>query len=439
MQNFVRNFDFKCQINILIYKYEKYYIFFLVLLFLSSTLKAQFSIDAELRPRTEQRHGYKQLPVEDNKAAYFISQRSRLNFNYIQEKYRMGFSIQDVRVWGDEDLYSSTGVKGNNASLDLYQAWLWLKLGSNSFIKVGRQQWSYDNQRLLSGRNWGQHGLTYDGILYGYKKNNFQFDLGLSLNNDSENLFGNEYTPDKMKFLDFIYLKQNITNKSYLSFTGILSGYQKEEDSETVYLTATFGPYLKIKSENYSLSGNIFYQMGTKQTGENVNAYMFSLAGDYQIFVPFNVGIGLDWLSGESDAPGDNSFDILYGGRHRFYGEMDYFSNLYKSTLDLGLRDFFAKFGYEINAAHSVNLNYHFFSLQKEIDEIGAADFDKLLGDEIDFIYRYKANIPVDLRIGFSVFFPSETMEHLQSAAPSDFSYFSYLMLTFTPELFSKE
>src|SRR6056297_3059509 len=146
---------------------------FLVLLFLSSTLKAQFSIDTELRPRIELRHGYKQLPVEDNEAAYFISQRSRLNLNYTEEKYRMGFGIQDVRVWGDEDIYSSTGVKGNNASLDLYQAWLWLKLGTNSFVKIGRQSWNYDNQRLLSGRNWGQHGLDYDGVLYGYKKNNF--------------------------------------------------------------------------------------------------------------------------------------------------------------------------------------------------------------------------------------------------------------------------
>jgi len=216
---------------------------FFILLFLSSTLKAQFSIDAQLRPRTELRHGYKQLPIENDEAAFFISQRSRLNLQYVQEKYRMGFSIQDVRVWGDEDLYSSTGVKGNNSSLDLYQAWLWLKLGTNSFVKIGRQPWSYDNQRLLSGRNWGQHGLAYDGVLFGYQKDNFKFDLGVSLNNDTKNIFGNEYTPDKMKFLDFIYLKQNFSNQSYLSFSGVLSGYQKEEESKTVYVLATFGPY----------------------------------------------------------------------------------------------------------------------------------------------------------------------------------------------------
>ena len=412
---------------------------FLILLLLSSTSKAQFSIDAELRPRTELRHGYKQLPIEDNEAAYFISQRSRLNFNYKKEKYRMGFSLQDVRVWGDEDLYSSTGVKGNNASLDLYQAWLWLKLGTNSFVKIGRQQWSYDNQRLLAGRNWGQHGVVYDGVLYGYKRNNLQLDLGLSLNNDSENLFGNEYTPDKMKFLDFIYLKNSFSDNSYISFTSILSGYQKEEESETIYVTATFGPYLKITQENYSIMGDIFYQTGTNQTGENINAYMFSISGDYQISDPFNTGIGLDWLSGESSASGDNSFDILYGGRHRFFGEMDYFSNLVKSTSDLGLRDFYARMNYQFNSAHSIKLNYHYFSLQDEISFLGSSNLDKSLGSEVDLIYQYKANIPVDLRIGFSMFFPTETMEYLQLAEPGDFSYFSYLMLTFKPELFSKD
>src|SRR6056297_60065 len=412
---------------------------FLVLLFLSSTLKAQVSIDAELRPRTELRHGYKQLPVEDNKAAFFISQRSRLNLQYVQEKYRMGFSIQDVRVWGDEDLYSSTGVKGNNSSLDLYQAWLWLKLGTNSFVKIGRQPWSYDNQRLLSGRNWGQHGLAYDGVLFGYQKDNFKFDLGVSLNNDTKNIFGNEYTPDKMKFLDFIYLKQNFSNQSYLSFSGVLSGYQKEEESKTVYVLATFGPYLKITHGKYTAKGNIFYQTGTNQIGKNVNAYMFSLAGDCQISVPFNSGIGMDWLSGESDARGDNSFDILYGGRHRFFGEMDYFSNLVKSTSHLGLRDIYAEIQYQLNTLHSVHFNYHYFSLQKDIQFLSLPSLDKSLGSEVDLIYQYKANIPVDFKIGFSLFFPTETMEYLQLAEPSDFSYFSYLMLTFKPELFSKD
>ncbi|MEE4198979.1 MAG: alginate export family protein [Bacteroidales bacterium] len=398
---------------------------------------AQFIVDAHLRPRSEVRHGYKALPDRNDKTACFISQRSRLSLALDREKYQMGFSIQDVRVWGDEELYSSTGIKGNNSSLDLFQAWLWLKLGSNCFLQIGRQQWSYDDQRLLSERNWGQHGLAYDGVLFGYKTSGFQLDLGLSLNNDDENLFGNEYTPDKMKFLDFIYLKHKFTGKSYLSFLGVLSGYQKEENSETVYVTATFGPYLTIEKNNLLYKGNFFYQLGTNPAGENVNACMFSFDIDTKIISSFYAGGGLDWLSGENECKGDNSFDILYGARHRFYGEMDYFSNLYQSTMDLGLRDLYAKCRYQISPKHSVTLFYHFFSLQNEVELPGTSGLTKNLGDEIDLTYRYKALIPLDLRIGFSMFFPTETMKYLQHVDGGELSYFSYIQLTFTPELFN--
>lgn len=66
---------------------------------------------------------------------------------------------------GDESVYNATAVKGDAASIELFEAWLELKLGDYSSLKIGRQEWSYDDQRLLSARNWGQTGLAYDGIL----------------------------------------------------------------------------------------------------------------------------------------------------------------------------------------------------------------------------------------------------------------------------------
>jgi len=411
---------------------------FIAFIVYSNGVFGQLKINAELRPRFEFRHGYKSLPSDEDNASYFVSQRSRLNLGYNHEKYSFGFSLQDVRVWGDEDIYSSTGVMGTNASVDLYEAWMRLNIGSKAFVKVGRQEWNYDNQRLLSKRNWNQNGMAYDGVLLGYKMNAFQFDMGLSLNNEKENVFGNEYTPSKMKFLDFIYLKKAWDSKNYISFTGVLSGFQKEEDSETIYVSATFGPYLNIKKEKFAAIANVFYQTGTNQTGESINAYMFSVSGDYKVNNPITIGAGLDWLSGESDASGDNSFDILYGGRHRFFGEMDYFSNLVKSTSNKGLRDLFARADFNFNTAHSVNLSYHFFTLQDNFTG-DTEEYKKPLGSELDIIYQFKATIPVNLRVGLSVFLPTETMEYLQSVETTGFSYFAYVQLTFTPILLSFE
>jgi len=65
-------------------------------------LQAQFKLSAELRPRVEIRHGYKTLANPSSEAAAFVSQRSRLNFEYSRKKYEIKLSLQDVRVWGDE-------------------------------------------------------------------------------------------------------------------------------------------------------------------------------------------------------------------------------------------------------------------------------------------------------------------------------------------------
>ncbi|MCX6260833.1 MAG: hypothetical protein NTY95_08345 [Bacteroidia bacterium] len=80
-------------------------------------------IDAEFRPRTEFRNGYQQLRNDTTTAAFFTNQRIRLSANYIYDnRFAMQFSIQDLRVWGQQlqscmDLYksdlqtSTTGTK----------------------------------------------------------------------------------------------------------------------------------------------------------------------------------------------------------------------------------------------------------------------------------------------------------------------------------------
>ena len=56
---------------------------------LSQTNFAQeFDLSLEFKPRFEYRHGYKTLIPDDVDAATFVSQRSRLNFNYGSEKLK---------------------------------------------------------------------------------------------------------------------------------------------------------------------------------------------------------------------------------------------------------------------------------------------------------------------------------------------------------------
>ena len=61
-------------------------------IFLSSELFGQFTLSGEFRPRAEFRHGYKTLSASDAEAAFFTSQRTRLNLYYTTDNFKVGFS-----------------------------------------------------------------------------------------------------------------------------------------------------------------------------------------------------------------------------------------------------------------------------------------------------------------------------------------------------------
>lgn len=105
---------------------------------------AQFQIDAEIRPRTELRHGYKTIPAATNDPAFFTEQRSRLSLRYTQPEFQVGISAQDIRIWGSE----SQLKKSDNLS-SVHDAWGAIFFDEHSFVKAGRQELVYDDQRIL--------------------------------------------------------------------------------------------------------------------------------------------------------------------------------------------------------------------------------------------------------------------------------------------------
>jgi hypothetical protein len=76
-------------------------ILLILLCFSSNLIWSQFQIGAELRNRTEYRHGYKTLFADDIDPAFFNAQRTRLNTQYTTDGLKIVLSVQDVRTWGD--------------------------------------------------------------------------------------------------------------------------------------------------------------------------------------------------------------------------------------------------------------------------------------------------------------------------------------------------
>ncbi|MFA5816110.1 MAG: alginate export family protein [Bacteroidales bacterium] len=399
---------------------------------------AQFRLDAELRPRAEMRDGYKTLSEPGKVPAWFISQRTRLAFGWSGDKTELRITPQDVRVWGDETSFTSTGVTGDPASLDLYEAWLKYSPLKNLSFKIGRQEWDIYDTRLISIRNWNQTGITYDGLLAEWTSKFGALTAGLSWNNDKENSFGNIYTKDKIKTLDFLYWKMSPVKILVINLLYVAAGFQKE-NAEAIYLRHTVGGGLDLNLKNTIVRVTPYYQFGQNKSGVAVSAWFLS-ARIEQKFSQLKIMAGVDLLSGQdaSKTTGkDHLFDILYGNRHSVFGFNDYFSNVPLSTGNRGLGDAYLKLEKAFKQS-AVQIWYHFFTTNQTVinDQI---PINKFLGHEVDLVYKQKLTPALSFEAGYGFMLPTATMEILNglSAGGSDFSHFGYLMIIFKPQLFS--
>ena len=413
--------------------------------FYSILLHAQLKFDAELRPRAEVLHGYKNLPDSASIPALFISQRSRIGASYKHEKYELRLSIQDVRVWGDESYYSSTGIYGDYSSLDLKEAWIKLLLTENLSIKMGRQQLKYGDQRLLAARNWNQNGMSYDAIVIGYN-NKFQLDAGFSYNACKENAFETIYDTNKIKTFNYLYFNNEWFPEFKTSLIYIASGYQKSTNAGIIYIKNTAGADATYSISNTTLFASGYFQFGKNRLGEDVKAFLLSANAKQKIH-QLTIGIGGDMVSGQdftntsSDyITTDHQFDLLYGARHSYFGCLDYFSNLPKATKGAGLVDTYLKTSYKATKKLTAQADYHYLMLQNNIPEPNSnSSYDKKLGSELDFTLTYKPMNEVSLALGYSFFIPTQTMETFQkikASTGSEFPQWAYIMFTFKPDFY---
>jgi hypothetical protein len=181
--------------------------------------QAQFTLAGQLRTRTEIRNGTGNLVLKGSKAAAFTSQRSRLIFGYKWDRLTLGMSFQDIRVWG-QDASSISNADGNRFML--HEAWADLvlankadttikfKLFDQMSLKIGRQELSYDDVRLIGNLDWLQQGRRHDMALLKTVHKGWQIDIGYAYNqnNDAFGITGTSYVPANLP----PYVKNSLGN-----------------------------------------------------------------------------------------------------------------------------------------------------------------------------------------------------------------------------------
>lgn len=397
-------------------------------------LNAQFSISGEYRPRYEMSHGYMNLPGPDQDASNFISQRTRLNFGFADDRLKTFLSLQDVRLWG-----AQPQLVGNESnSISVHEAWFEYKLAPVFSVKIGRQELSYDDQRLFGNVNWTQQGRVHDLALAKYE-DAFKIHAGFAYNENSDRKNNLYQGPDAYKALQFFWFSKDFERLT-ASFTFLNNGLPAMVNGkQVIHYSQTFGPYVSGGTDVISYEGGLFYQGGKNASGTSVSAYNIRMKAIHGLSGGVNIGFGYEMLSGTHSrhSQSRNTFNPFYGTNHKFNGYMDYF--YVGNQLDwFGLHDLYFTANYKISDL-SFTLMPHLFYSAQDIPGVET----QYLGTEIDFTASYKVNEVINLELGYSQIFSGEGLEVIRGtpSAPASWDYspanWVYFMITVKPKFFN--
>lgn len=421
---------------------KNYTITVLILFFLSMGFEgiAQFTLTAEVRPRSEFRNGFKTPTSSGNKAAFFTEQRSRLYFDYKEAKYKFRISMQDVRIWGETPQI----FKEEDGNTYLSEAWGQYYFTDKFSVKAGRQIISYDNQRFLGGLEWAQQGRRHDALLLMHENSEkkLKFHIGVALNSDDDvaepayiqNPSASFYSvAGSYKNMEYAWFNKGL-DKGSVSLLALNATYQNAADSST-YAKQTFGFVGKYGiAKNLTLAGDAYYQIG-EVGASDIKAFLAGINLTLKTkLTPLKLGV--EYISGKDDD--DTSTDITnfspdFGTNHAHNGFMDYFF-VGPANGNVGVLDVYLKTKFKLGKG-SLTANFHeFFTGSTQLAADGA-ELSKAMGFEVDLVYGVSLSKTVKLNLGFSQLFASDTMLALRPG-DSKSNNWAWFMLTFKPTLF---
>ncbi len=402
-----------------------------------------FSLD--MRTRAELRHGYKSIPTEDTTAAFYVSQRTRFNVDFKSKNLDVFLSLQDARVWGQQDPregqsgVSTQATPATTFPVYLFEGYAEPKFGDKFSIRIGRQRVIYDNQRLFAENDWRLPGNSHDAIRLIYNnKINFTTELLGAYNQSGENVFTGKYTPLVANYKSLVvhYLNWKATDKFTLTTLNTADGYQSSEPGkyQTTYQRFTSGGRLEYSTYNWYATVAAYYQYGKDSSGKKLGAYYVQPEIRYT-GGPLTVRLGLEYVSGADSSAHpakDKNFVPLYGVAHRFMGNLDYFASFPGDVNGAGLLNpyLFIWYGKE-----KVNLRVenHLFYSQSQFVYKGSP-VDKYLGFENDLRLNFKPYKWFDFETGFCWAIVTKSMTVIKKTGDTEaFPYFGYVSLRLTP------
>ncbi len=359
----------------------------MVVLLISVTTYAQFSLYGEFRPRVEFDHGNKKLQtVQGEMFNLFTTQRTRLGLGYNNSKFKVGLQIQDVRYWGQ----TAQLAQSDGATTTIHQAWAEVMFSEKFSLKAGRMELVYDDQRILGSVNWAQQARSHDLALFKYESG-FQLHLGLAVNQVQTRSFT---FPKTYKSMQFLWFHKEFSDAFSLSILALNNGVDdvtlnNPTPSPMTTYSQIIGQRSVFKTGDLTVGFNFYYQMGkdkgtyvdkdTMNQHKNYSAMNIGLDLTYKLSDNLSIGGGYEYLSGNSQtdtskaySETNHAFAPLYGTNHKFNGWMDYFY-VGNHGNSVGLQDIYFKVDYK-KSKFIAGAAFHYFMSAAEAHEYGMID-----------------------------------------------------------------
>lgn len=437
--------------------------------FFCTAVHAQLQVNTQLRTRTEFRSGQGSPLAKGVNAAFFTSQRTRLGFLYNAYRLKLGVTVQDARVWGQDASTINRTTTADNNGLMLHEAWAEVQLTdtlvktSAWYLKLGRQELVYDDQRLLGNLDWLQQARRHDAALLKYETAAWKLHAGVAFNQNKESASGTVYNNTPLgnytgntnggvmyKSLQFVYAGRQWAGgaASFLLLADQFNQYHFDTLANVVTKTydkgvwnrVTTGLYVNHNFQQLGVTAGGYYQTGKNNAGQNLRAWMVNLLAAYQWSKQFSLAAGFDYTSGGANAAGGSrAFDPLYGTPHKFWGLMDYFyaANAFGNT---GLQDYYLKAKWKMNMKSTLALDIHQFNSATAVaDPAKPGSTGKNYGQELDLVYGYIITPQVNLEAGYSHFFTTGTLAAAKNVANArSGADWAYVMLNIKPAFLFK-
>jgi len=453
--------------------------------------------DGQIRFRYEYFDPFGYAPAQVTTADDAVLMRTRLGALFgLHRHLAARFQIQDSRIWGEEGFATSTSPAGSVTTsldnLDLHQAYVELKHLFEDFagedavsLRVGRQELSFGDQRLVSPLDWSNVARAWDAarltIAPPEAPGGLQVDLFASIIRDTSSAatgggpVGVSTVDEKQAFhglyvafrelpppdlgswsdgkgqsrpilgshqLDLYTFYRDLADGSFTAEDGVTTG-----DVDDVTLGTRLGGELLRNSDGagFDYSGELAYQIGSF-AGDDISAYGYALtagytlAGEWLSQTKARVGLEYDYGSGDDD-PNDGdrgTFDPLFPFGHKYQGIQDTFSWMNGQDLAFKLDLYPPK----VTKISRAELHYHLFWLSQAKDgwfNAGLAQIRRdptgssgnFVGSEIDVTLEYILLAPFAvLWLGYSHFLPGDFVQETGSEPSRDF-VFAQLSVTF--------